>query len=186
MSFAVLPYQISRTEAQAAFDDALNYLGDSPMADSIIGELRNLRAIISIYVGPGLEDKYIHPKDDSDAANGGTVEWDPDFSLSVVDKAKYRPQVRWVKNKTVRHGFLGHKETAVNASGTISAAVCLMHELGHAHQFFSDRTGYRQTVKDIAKPQEDHVVAGIENTVVLELRKRGHKEGVRWGYLDTA
>jgi hypothetical protein len=186
MTFVVLPKadNTSLEEAQRYYNEAITYLRQSDMASSIIDELTALPQHITVKVGVGYSDKYIHPKPD-DNITGGIIEWDPTCPLNVKDKARYRPQVSWVQDTTERHGFLWLQQRRLDVVGTISPMVALLHEMGHAYQFFGDKDGYRQATRSMAKPHEDNVVAAIENTVVLELRARGETEGIRWGYLDT-
>ena len=64
--------------------------------------------------------------------------------------------------------------------------VALLHEMGHAYQYHSDKSLYRAALKskESAEPIEDNVVA-IENVVILELRERGCSEGIRWDYFHA-
>lgn len=184
MSFVILPMGLTQKTANKFFDDAVAYLRDSAMARSIIDELEDLPKVITVKVGPDMVDKYRHPKPD-DAVTGGIIEWDPNCSLSVVDRHTSRPKVPWVADAK-GGGFCGMFQSSVNANGIISPAVCLVHEMGHAYQFFGDPEGYRAAVRSVAKTHEDNVVSGIENTVVLELRAAGKVEGIRWDYFHTA
>jgi hypothetical protein len=114
------------------------------------------------------------------------IEWDHTLTLDVVDKAKSRPQVPWVKDHTRRHGVLWLKKKRVDKVGTISAPMALMHELGHAHQYLTDKAGYEEEMKkhSFIRCLEDTNCAAIENTVCQELNARGGREGIRWGYHD--
>ena len=172
-------------DPRAVVAKAFRYLRQSDLAGGIIDGLQAQAEDITIRVGTGLQNKYLHPKEGE--AGGGTVEWDPEYALGVIDKAKARPQVPWVTNHTERHGFLWLQTRGVDKVGQVSPAIALIHELGHAHQFFSNRDEYRAEMKKgILKCLEDTNCAAIENTVCLELNARGAKEGIRWDYYHIA
>lgn len=184
MAFAVLGQDMESSSARAKFAEARLYLRQSDMARSILEELAAIPEIIMIKIGSDIEPKYRHPKVD-DGADGGIVEWNPDMSLDVFDSPRERPSASWVRNKTERYGLLWRISRQIREYGTLSPAIALIHELGHAYQFFGDRDGYRQAMKKAGSPQEDNVVGGIETVVIIELRQLGHKEGIRWYYGHT-
>ena len=74
-----------------------------------------------------------------------------------------------------------------------SAAVALMHEMGHALQYLSNPTEFRALFRKpdgspntLGKMQvEDINTAAVEQTVILELRQAGCDEGIRWDYFHT-
>ena len=70
-----------------AFDKACKFLNKSKLAKEIISDLASSNKIITVLVGPGLEDKYRHPTEPTTSPFVGTVEWDPGFGLEVIDKA---------------------------------------------------------------------------------------------------
>ncbi|PRY75101.1 type III secretion system effector protein [Marivita geojedonensis] len=185
MAFAVSGQGMSAGEARTHFRDAVAYLRGSDMARSILEELSDLPERVMIKIGSDIEPKYRHPKAD-DGIDGGIVEWNPDMSLDVFDSPRERPNAAWVRNKKERYGLFWRKSRQIREYGTLSPAIALIHELGHAYQFFGDRDGYRQAMKTVGSPQEDNVVGGIETVVITELRQLGHNEGIRWYYGHTA
>ncbi|MCK0148533.1 type III secretion system effector protein [Marivita sp. S6314] len=172
-------------DARSKYDAAIAYLRRSDMARSILDELQTVPEQIVIKIGPDIEPKYRHPKVD-DGADGGIVEWNPDMSLDVFDSPRERPSASWVRNKRERYGLFWRKSRQIREYGTLSPAIALIHELGHAYQFFGDRAGYRSAMTKAGSPQEDNVVGGIETVVITELRQLGHDEGIRWYYGHTA
>lgn len=171
-------------DARAKVAEAFDYLRASDLARGIIDGIANAPEIVTIKVGSGLADIYLYPKEGSGRTSGGLVEWDPDLTLDVIDKAKARPQVPWVKDHTKRHGFLWLKKKRIDKPGTISAAMALMHELGHAHQYLTDKEGYEAEIQKnkLLRCLEDTNCAAVENTICLELNARGGNEGIRWDY----
>ncbi len=191
MAFAYMPINGFDRSPEIEVARAFAYLGKSAFANEIITELTNITAVITIQVGLGVEPGYLHPSAGED--HGGIVRWDPGFVLNVTDKASsasgtqiVRPKVPWVEQHKERHGFLNLKSRRLDKPGTLSPAMGLMHELGHAHQFQQNPEGFRE-VKRNARSflLEDNNVAGIENTVCLELNKAGASEGLRWDYYHS-
>jgi hypothetical protein len=191
MAFAYMPVNGFDRSPEVEVRRAFNYLGRSALANDIIGDLSGMTAVITIQVGVGVEPKYRHPK--VGETHGGIVEWDPEMSLGVIDKASthrgvqtVRPKVSWVEQHEERYGLFNLKKRRTDKPGTLSPAVALMHELGHAYQFQQDPTAYRAEMKKFVNCLEDTNVAAIENTVCLELNEAGASEGLRWDYNHTA
>jgi hypothetical protein len=183
VTFSLNAVGMSAQEARTTFYAACDYLRQSDMAASVLDELGRLPERIVIFVGNDLEPKYRHPTVD-DGQDGGIVEWNPTLALGVFDSARMRPKAPWVRNRVRRSGPFGLGRTPVNEEGVMSPAVGLIHELGHAYQFFGDRAAYRASLNP-AYAIEDNVVGAIENVVVMELREKGHNEGLRWHYGHT-
>jgi len=189
MAYAFAPFDASfREHPETVVNAAFDYLRRSAMARMIIDGLGAQDKVITIQVGNNVEPKYRHPK--IGETHGGIVEWNPGMALAVVDKAtsksglqKTRPNVPWVDQNEERYGFLYLFKRRLDRVGQLSPAVALLHELGHAHQFFEDPTAYRAARNETL---EDTNVAAIENTVCLELNEAGGTEGLRWDYNATA
>lgn len=190
----------SYVEAGEAVDKALVYLKQSKLAREIIEDLESSKKIITIMVEPGLVDRYEHPAVASDSPEAGTVFWDPGFSLTVIDKAKRRPDVSWVpqtKQKRTIWNCCGRR-APVDVNGELNPMVCLMHEFGHVLQYLSNPSEFRAWYRnaDGSKKLDSEIVQGkdvleqtntaaIEQPVVLELRDAGCDLGVRWSYYDS-
>src|SRR5687767_5563703 len=88
-------HPMPNSKAMAAYAAATDYLKNSDLAKTIIGDLEGATENITIKIGTELENKYIHSKDN---VSGGIVEWNPSATLDVIDKARYRPCCPWVPN----------------------------------------------------------------------------------------
>ncbi len=210
---------VSDVEARRLFDGAETYLRQSDMAGFVLDNLAGLRERIQICVGkrgsytnlrkfklpaisPGyinscgmsgwaIMNVYLFPKEGDPARHGGTIMWHPEMSLPVIDKAEHRPELPWVdQNLGPRRFFKLFKGKRRDKLAAISPGVALIHEMGHAMQYFTckqqlvrgqDASTYRSLA---SSEKESDNVAAIENTVVMELNAAGHDEGIRWEYLD--
>lgn len=197
MSFRIRAHgEMSQLDAYKAFDDAIKLLKQSKLAREIISDLEAHSKIITVLIGPGLEDKYRHPTQPTDSPFVGTIEWDPTFSLGVIDKAKKRPQQPWVPNKLEKKTIWNccGARAPVDEYGEINPAVCLMHEMGHVLQYLSNPDEFRGLfrfpdgrVNHMGRMDvEDINTAAVEQPVILELKAAGVNLGVRWGYYHTA
>ncbi len=176
--------------ARKHLSEAITYLKKSKLAKEILDDIESHKQIVTVKIGPGIEDHYEHPPQ-THPVWAGTVFWDPEFSLGVVDRVVHphgtaRPNVPWVPNRGVWKCCGKKMGTPVNEDGVMSPKVCLMHELGHAYQYLSNPDEYREFFSEgKTLDMEDINTAAIENTVVLELRQAGCNEGIRWDYYAT-
>lgn len=154
-------------------------------------------AFPQVYTKRGLQDAYFHPNTDGKTLGqnieGGVIMWDPTYDLPVTDKAKYRKHYDWVTQHTETvsktatifgktFNIPGTKEVDIDVVGTISAPVCLAHEMGHTMQCFTDYDAYK---KLNTTNTEDLNVEAIEHTVINELNEKGKTETIRWDYFHT-
>lgn len=196
MGILVRGNNLDGAEARRQFDNAIRYLKNSALAEDIITDLLTIQELLTIYVGTDSNPKrinvYAHPPRES-RMSAGTIYWDPSVEVGVRDKVKnykggrLRPDVPWVQ----KHGTwtcCGKRfGTERDQEGVISAPMCLMHEMGHAVQFLSDKEGYR-AIKEgsgVRPDLEQLNTEAIEQPIILELRAKGMAEGIRWDYLHT-
>ncbi len=64
-----------------------------------------------------------------------------DMTLQVIDKADKRPKQKWVPQTHKKKLFGLRKGESIDKEGTISSAVALIHEVGHAMQYFTCEQG---------------------------------------------
>jgi len=181
--------------------DALQYLRRSKLASEIIEDIESSNTLITIKVGPGLNDRFEHPPLDTGTSFGGVVYWDPGFTLGVTDKANKRPNVPWVKQikeKRTIWNCCGQR-APTNQDGEINPKVCLMHELGHVLQYLSNPAEFRALFRnaDGSKRRDGEIMsakntieqvntAAIEQPIIMELRDSGCNLGIRWDYYHTS
>lgn len=199
------------SSATIAVHDAFKYLSKSQLAKEIISDLESIPGILTIVVGPGVNDRYEHPATAADGDTGfvGTVFWDPGFALGVIDKAPRsndtglkprRPNLPWVKQHKQKRTIWNccGARAPVDHFGEINPKVCLMHELGHALQYLSNPTEFRAWFRDAQgnKRTDAEISAGkqvieqtntaaVEQPIIMELRAAGYDLGIRWDYYDS-
>ena len=189
------------------FDLALKYLKRSNMASFVISELERTDKMLIIHVNSegGDTNEYIYPelckakggcllKADAGpiCGKGGCVQWSALKNLKVKDrkdkrkglsKETVRPKVPWAKPKKSELGLSV-------VEGILPAPLLLIHEMGHAMQYLTDKKEFLARAKvgmwNFKKPNfaelEQLNVQAIENTVIMELRQAGVDIGVRWDY----
>ncbi len=183
-------------QARQAFDEAMRYLKRSALAADIIADLESINDLLTVYVGkdpnPKKSNVYGHPPE-GEVGSAGTIYWDPAVTVGVKDKAmnrkgeRVRPDVAWVGKAGLWSCCGRIFGTERDVLGAISAPVCLVHEMGHAMQFLSDKAEYRRIKKSggARVDLEQINTQAIEQPIILELRAIGAAEGIRWHYLDT-
>jgi hypothetical protein len=173
---------------------AIAYLRQSALAASIIDGLHasNLRTGVRIVNAGGSE--YIPPYDARCQAvhTGGEIVWNASQQVPTYDMGPRNPhrdpnegtRVRapWTREQGwgawVVEWVLGPR----SRMGSMSPAVALLHEMGHATQYASDPAGFRNLAADNLIELENINVQAIEATVIHELRAQGHPENARWDY----
>ena len=161
--------------AQSCFDLAETYLRQSDLAGFLIDELKRIDEVLTINVEAGDPinngNTWAPPQDGS----AGVVNWNIKRTLLATEKVADQPDA------TAFQKFLA-KFTS-DKQETMSPALLLMHEMGHACQYMSGNEGdmFNATVNEI----ENINVNAIENTVAKELQAAGNIEGIRWRYRDA-
>lgn len=143
-------------------------------------------------------------------STGGCVVWQPRKYMKVVDLAtspvssvpSFRAGERetFSENAAYRvrpdaarapwaqpRGFFarGARENREARGGSLPPPVLLIHELGHALQYQTDKAHFlsQMRTEDGVEQLEQANVAAVEQTVVIELRDAGVDVGIRWDYL---
>ena len=177
MTITITPIKMTQEQANWCYDVAKTYLEQSDLASFIIEELEAIDELLTIEVSTSSDDGWAPPDDDDDDS-AGTIEWNVTQTLDVVDKKDDRPDVNWTS------------KIDADVVATISPALALIHELGHAMQFMTNKQAFRDRLanlddEDVLLDIENTNVNTIENTVALELIEKGNHEGVRWDYHAT-
>lgn len=205
---------ISDAEAQKTVEESLAYLKRSVLARTILEDLEE-HADVCIDVDSKSEPFYAHPESSYDTiTSGGTAVWNPNTTLQTMDSARMRPEQSWVPQHmeraqvTIQKAGLQKKlaavfnlsptrtvtrnERASRVMGTLSAHMCLMHELGHALQYATYPDEFLN-IKNDPTLQKFHVHEALEETnlgcveipIALELNAIGADETPRWAYGHT-
>ena len=122
MTQATNPFPSPITDAQRLYDNAVSRLKGSARAKTVIDALQ--AASEKFYVCPTTESTpmFMHKEWCIEhGLDGGIAAWHPNDSIKVPN----------------------------GSPGTQDAAVCLLHELGHAHQWLTKREWYTQRVNKI-------------------------------------
>jgi len=163
-------------EAIEIFNSAKNYLRKSDLANFLINEIERIDEVLTINVRKTLVDEWRWPEKD-DVNSAGEIDWNITTELNVIDYRDRRPDVDWVSR------------VDDDAIARMSIALILMHEIGHACQYMTSKTEFREHIRtldnDVCLMIENINVNAIENTVALELISGGSIEGIRWDYRDT-
>jgi len=205
---------LSDEAARQKVNESLAYLKRSALAKSILEDLEE-HADVCIDVDPQCEPFYAHPESSYDTITaGGTAVWNPGMNLQTMDSATYRPAQPWVPQHlerskvTVQKTGLAKKLAAAfklsdthtvrrmvpkrRVMGTLSAHMCLMHELGHALQYATYPTEFRGIKADktlnkghVHEALEETNLSCVEIPIALELNAVGANETPRWVYAHT-
>ena len=182
MSIAIDPIDMDVDTAQWCFNVAESYLRQSDLAAFLIDELKSIPEVLTIRICAddprNVGNTWTRPEDDS----AGTVRWNVKRTLIATEKVSKQPDATHFEK------FLALFEPDKQES--MSPALLLMHEMGHACQYMSgekdemfDRRGKSKT--EWRLDIENINVSAIENTVANELKEKGNLEGIRWDYLDA-
>ena len=164
---AIAPVDLNT--ARWCFNVATSYLRQSDMAGFIINQLQQATENITINVRRDGRSEYTAPAMKGPAL-GGTINWNMRGRVGTIDCADDRPAVQWIPQGGDRNGIL-------------SVAMCLLHEMGHAYQYLSNKEEFRALIDEDNVIEIENVnVNAIENTVALELTGIGCVEGIRWDY----
>jgi len=159
--------------ANGVFSEALRYLNKSPTAKQIIAELQALPQVILVIAKVGETYKGI-----------SRSMWRPPTALTEREAKSYAGGILhwWVLDWTK----LGDKQYQ-------TPAIALMHEMGHAYQYFC--AGFQEQFDKIARGKfrarakiptiEGDNLRRCETPVVSELNKLWSMEAVRLRYTDN-
>jgi hypothetical protein len=158
---------------KGAFSDALTYLNKSPTAKQIIAALQALPEVILVIAKDGETYKGI-----------SRSMWRPPTALTASEAKSYGGGILhwWVLDWT-----------KVKDTQYQTPAIALMHEMGHAYQYFF--AGFREQFDNIARGKcrartkipkvEADNLRRCEIPVVSELNKLWSAEAVRLRYTDN-
>ena len=182
MTITINPVNMDQETAQWCFNAAENYLKQSDLAAFLIEELKSVPEVLTINITADdpeqVGNTWAPPSDDS----AGTVTWNVKRTLIATEKESKKPDA------TSFETFLALFK--IDKQQSMSPALLLMHELGHACQYMSGVKNEMFERRDKSDKEwkldiENINVNAIENTVANELKEKGSLEGIRWNYLDA-
>ncbi|MDC7813062.1 MULTISPECIES: hypothetical protein [Pseudomonas] len=181
MSITVTTSTLDQAVAQKRFDDACRYLRQSDLANFLLDELIAVKEELTVEVtnssAADKTDRWIPPAANS-TTSAGRVVWNLKSQVYAIEKQYKQPDLSNFQ-----------KFLALFASDRVerlSPALVLMHELGHACQFLTNKAEFRKQLADKNILEVENInVNAIENTVAKELTAKNNKEGLRWDYLDA-
>lgn len=179
---------------QAIYRRSVAYLCNSPFAAEVISSLDESPLHLGILITEQGGCEYVPPYDRRCPRylDGGIIFWNINKTVETMDFAYNDPRlglnearrenVPWNREISfpgrVMEVFFGPRTRL----GLLTPSMCLMHEMGHALQYFSDSNAFLQLHNNNYMELENINVRAIEATVVQELRNLGYGETARWDY----
>lgn len=178
MPITIIAVGMPQAEAEQYFDSAKSYLIQSNLAAFIFQQLENMPETLTIKISRNGASEWDW-RDENETNSAGIITWNLSQTLATIDRQVHRPDVTWTSS--VDDDVINH----------MTPALILLHEMGHAMQFMTNKAEFMARIPDIDFDNQDDPILldieninvnAIENTVALELIDKGFTEGVRWKY----
>jgi hypothetical protein len=182
MTIRIVAHGIPQDTAEAAYQNAVDYLRQSDLAKFLIGELEGISEVltINVYANNSASDAW-NPPAGTATTEAGSITWNLTTHVQTIEVKSDNPALSGLTK------FISYFKP--NVVRSMSPALVLMHEMGHACQFMTDKAHFRSRMSNLTNAVrldiENINVNAIENTVANELNDKGFKEGIRWDYLKT-